>query len=70
MVRNLGTFDRIVRVLLGLALVLAPYLTSVGDAATWIAPVFTVVGAILIFTGLIRFCPLYSLLGIRTCRIG
>lgn len=66
---NVGNIDRIVRALLGLALILAPFLTS---AAIWGDPLYRygaiIVGAVLLLTSAMRFCPAYRLLGIRTCR--
>ena len=56
--RNEGTLDRTVRVVLGL-FVLA--LGFVGPRP-WIG----LVGLVPLATGLVGFCPLYRLLGIRT----
>lgn len=57
---NEGTVDRIVRVVIGLALL---SLTVVGPRTMW-----GLVGIVLLATGLIGFCPLYRLVGISTCR--
>jgi hypothetical protein len=59
MKRNEGTFDRSLRVVLGLALL---ELVFVGPKS-WIG----LVGVLPLATGLAGFCPLYRLLGIRTC---
>ncbi len=57
--KNAGTLDRIVRIILGVALL---SLTVVGpkSALGW-------VGAIPLLTGLVGFCPLYRLVGLSTC---
>jgi hypothetical protein len=60
MTRNEGTLDRAVRIVLGLALLA---LVFVGPK-TWLG----LVGLIPLITGLVGFCPLYRLVGIRTCR--
>lgn len=59
MSRNEGTIDRVLRVLVGLALI---SLVFIGPATPW-----GWVGLILVVTGLIGFCPIYALLGMRTC---
>jgi hypothetical protein len=56
--RNEGTLDRTVRIVLGLALLA---LVFVGPRS-WIG----LVGLVPLATGLVGFCPLYRLLGIRT----
>jgi hypothetical protein len=60
MTRNEGTVDRTVRIVLGLALLA---LVFVGPK-TWLG----LVGLIPLVTGIAGFCPLYRLVGIRTCR--
>ena len=61
---NEGTFDRIVRAVAGVALLaLAIFVVQGGWGIA-----LGVVGAVLLLTGAIGFCPLYALLGIRTCR--
>lgn len=56
---NEGTIDRVLRVLLGIALL---SLVFFGPKTLW-----GLVGVIPILTGLAGFCPLYAVLGIRTC---
>ena len=62
---NLNTWDRLIRALLGLvALELAFFWLAGGlQIAAY------VVGAVLLVTALIRFCPLYKLMGIGTSGI-
>lgn len=66
---NVGAPDRIIRVILGLLLIAAPFVTGggqfSGSAWSWGA---VIVGVILVATGAIRFCPAYSLLGLDTAR--
>ena len=64
---NVGTPDRIIRVILGVALIVLPHIVS--HELLEIAAVkwgMVIVGIILMVTALIRFCPLYRLFGIRT----
>lgn len=57
---NVGGIDKILRILLGLALV-AWTLFFQGPPWAWI-------GVVPLATGLFNFCPVYRLLGINTCR--
>jgi len=56
---NVGTVDRVLRVLVGLALITA--------AATGRIGVWGWLGVVPLATGLFRFCPAYTLLGMNTC---
>ena len=58
MKKNIGTIDRTLRIVAGLVLVA---LVFVGPQTPW-----GWVGLILIATGLLRFCPFYSLLKLST----
>lgn len=60
MKKNVGGIDRILRILVGVALI-ALTLTKVIGIWGWI-------GVMPLATGLISFCPLYPLLGINTCK--
>ena len=60
---NESLLDRIVRVVLGVALVVVAYLGVVTGAWQWVA---YVVGAIALVTGIVGFCPLYAVLGFQT----
>ncbi|STY80465.1 YgaP family membrane protein [Moraxella catarrhalis] len=58
---NLHQVDRIIRIVIGITLIVLPLFAVIG----WWG---YVVGAILLATGLINFCPIYRLLGINTCK--
>lgn len=58
---NLHQIDRIIHIVIGIALIVLPLFAVIG----WWG---YVVGAILLATGLINFCPIYRLLGINTCK--
>ena len=55
---NVGTVDRFVRILFGLVLL---SLVFVGPKTPW-----GWIGILPVLTGLISFCPLYTLLGLST----
>lgn len=57
---NVGSIDRIVRILAGLALI-AWALTG--------GPVWAWIGVVPLATGVFKFCPAYSLIGLNTCGI-
>jgi len=56
---NAGRTDRILRILVGLVLIA---LVFVGPKTPW-----GWLGIIPLATGLLRTCPLYSLIGVNTC---
>ncbi len=56
---NVGTVDKVIRIILGAGLI---SLVFVGPQTPW-----GWVGVIPLATGLINFCPLYSILGMNTC---
>lgn len=58
MKKNQSDIERVVRVIVGLVLlVLTVYVTGV------VQIVLAVVGAVLLATGIVGFCPLYKVLG-------
>lgn len=56
---NTGSIDRIIRIVVGLVLI---GLTLNGTIGWW-----GWLGAVPLVTGLVGFCPAYTLLGINTC---
>lgn len=59
MTPNVGNLDRVLRIVAGLVLI-GLALAGVIGAWGWI-------GLVPLATGLLRFCPAYALLGLRTC---
>ena len=60
--KNVGTIDRVARVVVGLVLIA---LVFVGPQSPW-----GWIGVIPVLTALVGFCHAYRLFGIRTCKIG
>lgn len=58
---NVGTIDRVLRIVVGLVLMA---LATTGTVGWW-----GWLGAIPLATGLFRFCPAYTLLGVNTCPL-
>jgi hypothetical protein len=56
---NVGGLDRVLRIVAGLVILA---LGIVGPLGWW-----GLVGLVPLATGALRFCPAYTLLGIRTC---
>ncbi len=56
---NVGNLDRALRIIAGVVLI---GLTLTGSIGAW-----GWIGIVPLFTGLFRFCPAYTLLGIQTC---
>ena len=64
MFANVGSFDRIARVIIGLLLI--AYAIPLGFAHTgwnWVGWI----GVVPLLTAIFGFCPAYALLGISTC---
>jgi hypothetical protein len=57
--QNVGPVDRVLRVIVGLALL---SLVFVGPRTAW-----GWIGVVPLFTALVSYCPLYSLIGLKTC---
>jgi Protein of unknown function (DUF2892) len=63
MQKNIGSADRIVRIVLGLGLLSLLFVLE--------APMkyLGLIGIVPLLTSLMGWCPLYSLLGMNTCRV-
>jgi hypothetical protein len=59
MTKNSGGIDKILRIVVGLALIV---LTVMG-----VLPVWGYIGIVPLATGLMGWCPVYTVLGINTC---
>ena len=59
--KNVGSIDRVLRIIVGLGVI---SLTFWGPHTLW-----GWLGLIPLVTALIGWCPLYALLGIRTCPV-
>jgi O-antigen ligase len=57
---NVGNSDRIIRIVAGLGLIA---LAATGTVGAW-----GWIGVVPLLTGVFRFCPAYTVLGIKTCK--
>lgn len=66
---NVGTFDRLFRAILGLALLYLALMSGLPLFATSLIKYAAVaVGLVMLTTSAFKLCPLYSILGIKTCK--
>ncbi len=62
MVTNIHPIERVLRIVLGLALLSQAFM---GLENSWF-----LLGAVPLLTGLLGWCPPYAMLGINTCQLG
>ncbi|MCC1482379.1 YgaP family membrane protein [Roseibaca sp. Y0-43] len=60
--KNVGGIDRILRIVVGAALLLG-FVLNMDGAYSWLY----LIGIVPLATGLMRTCPLYSIIGVNTC---
>ena len=63
MTLNVGSIDRLIRIVIGLVLIALGLLHVITGTAAIVA---YVVAAIAIITGIVRFCPAWAMFGINT----
>lgn len=64
-VANVGTPDRIARLVVGLLLILSPFLFGAA-LAPWLVWLLPIVGVVLAATAFLGFCPIYRVFGLST----
>lgn len=62
---NEATWDRVLRIILGTALLLLGWTGVVGGA---VGVLFKIVGFVPLLTGIVGWCPAYTAFGVSTCR--
>lgn len=65
MKKNMGNTDRIIRVILA---IIFSVLYFTGTVTGTFGLVLVVLGAVFLATSFISFCPLYTLVGLNTCK--
>ena len=66
MKKNMGSADRIIRVLLA---IVVGVLYFTGTISGTLGIVLLVLAGVFVLTSLISFCPLYAPFGLRTCPV-
>ncbi|WP_338359911.1 DUF2892 domain-containing protein [Yeosuana marina] len=65
MKKNMGALDKSLRVLLAILIAMLYYLDVIQGTLAYILMAFAI---IFLITSFVSFCPLYTILGINTCR--
>jgi len=66
MKKNMGSADRIIRVLLA---IVVGVLYFTGTISGTVGIILLVLAGVFVVTSLISFCPLYAPFGLRTCPV-
>jgi hypothetical protein len=66
MKKNMGSIDRIARIVLAVIFA-ALYFT--GTVTGLAGTILLVLGAVFVLTSLVSFCPLYAIVGLSTCPV-
>ena len=64
MTKNVGSIDRVLRIVIGLALLSLIFILK--DETRWLG----LIGLVPLGTALLGNCPLYSIFGLSTCPVG
>ena len=73
MQKNVGSTDRLIRIIVGAILIIVAGASLAGMALMGLggwAWLVGLVGVVMVATGLINFCPAYTLIGVNTCKTG
>ena len=65
MKKNLGSTDKVIRYILAIVALFIGFLSGVSG---FVQGIFISVALILIGTSLVSFCPLYAIVGLKTCK--
>lgn len=69
MTANVGTIDRIIRLIAGVALIALPFVMNLPVFENDLYKYGSIgVGLVLALTSAMRFCPAYRIFGLRTCK--
>lgn len=66
MKKNVGNGDRFLRIMIGIIALILVIGNVVEGTLMWVS---LAVGIIMVLTSSLQFCPLYTLLGINTCKV-
>ena len=62
---NMGSLDKAVRIVLAIVFAML-FITKTVEST--VGMVLLVLGGVFLFTSIVSFCPLYTILGINTCK--
>jgi len=62
---NMGSLDKAIRIVLAIVFAML-FITKTVEST--VGMVLLVLGGVFLFTSIVSFCPLYTILGINTCK--
>ena len=62
---NMGSLDKVIRIVLAIVFAML-FITKTVEST--VGMVLLVLGGVFLFTSILSFCPLYTILGINTCK--
>ncbi|HEY9221785.1 MAG TPA: DUF2892 domain-containing protein [Lutibacter sp.] len=65
MKKNMGSADKLIRVLIAVVIAVLYYLGKIEGTLAIVLMAFAI---IFLLTSLVSFCPLYTIFGINTCK--
>jgi hypothetical protein len=66
MKKNMGNLDKGVRIALAIAVALLYYFNVIEETLAYVLMAFAIV---FLLTSFVSFCPLYTLIGVNTCKM-
>lgn len=66
MKKNMGAADRIIRIIVAIVLAILFFTHTVTGTA---GIVIIIIAAVFLATAFVGFCPLYTIFGIKTCKV-
>lgn len=66
MKKNMGSADKILRIAIA---VIVAVLYFTGIISGMLGTILLVLAAVFVLTSLVSFCPLYTIFGIKTCKV-
>ncbi len=66
MKKNMGSADKILRIAIA---VIVAVLYFLGVISGLLGTILLVLAAVFVLTSLVSFCPLYTIFGIKTCKV-
>lgn len=63
---NVGMADKIIRIIIGIALIIISFVVAM---STTLKIILLIVGIIMLATAVTGFCLLYKIFGVNTCKV-
>lgn len=66
MKKNMGTVDKILRVIVAIALITLYFIEVISGT---VGIILIALSVIFVLTSLVSFCPIYTIFGMNTCKV-